>query len=219
MYHTYKEGTAQYDAFLDDYANVIEAIIHVYSINFDLKLLDRATELTDLVINNFHDPESGLFFFTSHNQQDILIRRRELYDNATPSGNSTMIHNLLKLSILVDRPDYKKSAIDLLAIMRDAVERYPSSFARWATALIPLVYPMHEIAVVGEKAHDLAIELNRLYIPNKVIMAATEEQAAYPLLAGRNASSETNIYICRDYACQLPVKTVAEAVEVLDIGG
>lgn len=218
LYHTYKEGKAQYDAFLDDYANLIEAIINVYSINFDLQLLERAGQLTDFVLNNFHDPESGLFFFTSANQKDILLRRKELYDNATPSGNSTMIHNLLKLSILINRPDYKASAVSMLKAMRDAVERYPSSFARWATAMVPLVFPPPEIAVVGKKSVTMAADLNGLYIPHKIIMAAPQEQATYPLLAGRNASGETNIYICRDYACQLPVKTVEEARKILDIG-
>jgi len=79
------------------------------------------------------------------------------------------------------------------------------------------VYPAHEIAVVGADAHSIATELNLHYLPNKVIMAATDAHERYPLLAGRNASSETNIYICKDYACQLPVTTIAEAVKMLDI--
>lgn len=219
FYHTYKEGKAQYDAFLDDYANLIEALLNVYNINFDLNLIDQAVALTDFVMHHFHDDESGLFFFTSEYQKDILLRRKELYDNATPSGNSTMIHNLLKLSILVNRPDYKETAVKMLKTLRDAVERYPPSFARWATALIPLVYSMPEIAIVGENAVDLAKAMNQFYLPNKVIMAAADAVERYPLLAGRNASNETNIYICRDYACQLPVKTVEEAKKILDIGG
>lgn len=217
FYHTYKEGKAQYDAFLDDYANVIEAMLQVYTINFDLKLLERAKTLTDFVLAHFQDTESGLFFFTDENQQDILLRRKELYDNATPSGNSTMIRNLLKLSVLVNRPDYKETAINMLKAMRDAVERYPASFARWATTMVPLVFPPPEIAVVGEHAFHVADQLNHQYIPNKIIMASLDAKPEFPLLADRNASGETNIYICRDYACQLPVKTVEEATEMLDI--
>ncbi len=217
FFHTYKAGRAQYDAFLDDYANLIEAMLQVYTINFDLKLLERAKTLTDFVLAHFQDAESGLFFFTSENQQDILLRRKELYDNATPSGNSTMIRNLLKLAILVNRPDYKETAVTMLKAMRDAVERYPASFARWATAMVPLVFPPPEIAIVGEQALQLANDMNQHYIPNKIMMAASQALAAYPLLADRNASGETNIYICRDYACQLPVKTVEEATKLLDI--
>jgi hypothetical protein len=217
FYHTYKEGNAQYDAFLDDYANLLEAIIHVYQIDFDEQKLELARSILEFVLENFWDAQSKLFFFTDGRQQDIPVRRKELYDNATPSGNSTMIHNLLYLSILLGESRYKEIAVDMLKAMRDAVERYPSSFARWATALTLLVHPMHEIAVVGDQAENLAEELNRLYLPNAILMASAEASDDYPLLAGRNASEQTNIYICRDYACQMPVQSVEEAKKILDI--
>lgn len=217
FYHTYKEGKAQYDAFLDDYANLIEAILHVYQINFDLSLLQQAQEITDFVLENFRDSESKLFFFTSGSQSDIPVRRKELYDNATPSGNSTMIHNLLKLSIFIGKTAYKETAVEMLRAMRDAVERYPSSFARWGSALISLIYPMHEIAVIGKEAEKTAHQLNTLFISNSVLMASANAHESYPLLAGRNASEQTNIYICRDFACQMPVQSVEEAKNLLDI--
>ncbi|MDX1943688.1 MAG: thioredoxin domain-containing protein [Saprospiraceae bacterium] len=217
FYHTYKEGQAQYDAFLDDYANLIAAIIHVYQINFDTNLLEKAEELTALVITHFYDAQSKLFFFTSGIQQDIPLRRKELYDNATPSGNSTMIHNLLKLNILLGKSDYKNLAVEMLKAMRDAIERYPSSFARWANGLIWLVHPVHEIAVIGAEAQALAADLNKFYLPNKVLMASSVADDRFPLLAGRNANGVTNIYICKDYACQLPVQNIADAKKILDI--
>lgn len=218
LYHTYKAGVRQYDAFLDDYANLIEAMLHVYDINFDLQLLERAAAITELVLDQFYDAGSHLFFFTSDAQQDIPLRRKELYDNATPSGNATMIHNLLKLSVLKDQSAWKTQATDMLKTMRDAVERYPSSFARWANGLFWLVYPAPEIAVIGVDFKHKSQKINQLYIPNKVLMAASDAEASYPLLAGRNASDETNIYICRDYACQMPVQTVEEVKKMLDIG-
>lgn len=217
FYHTYKEGKAQYDAFLDDYANLIDAILSVYQVNFDLRLLEKAKNLTDFVISNFYDEQSKLFFFTAGSQQDIPLRRKELYDNATPSGNSTMIHNLLKLDILLGNNSYKELAVSMLKAMRDALERYPSSFARWASGLIWLVHPVHEIAVVGQDSAARATELNRLYIPNKVLMASPEADERFPLLAGRNANGVTNIYICRDYACQMPVQNIEDAKKILDI--
>lgn len=218
FYHTYKEGNAQYDAFLDDYANLIAAILHVYQINFDLSLLEKAALLTDFVIEQFYDEQSNLFYFTSDTQKDIPLRRKELYDNATPSGNSTMIYNLLKLSILLEKNDYKERAVEMLKAMRDAIERYPSSFARWASALTWLVHPVHEIAVVGEESKIVAADLNKFYLPNKVLMANANADERFPLLAGRNANGVTNIYICKDYACQLPVQNIADAKKMLDIG-
>ncbi len=217
FYHTYKEGKAQYDAFLDDYANLLEAVIHVYQIDFDEQKLELAREITSFVLDAFWDEQSKLFFFTSGEQQDIPVRRKELYDNATPSGNSTMIHNLLNLSVLLGESRYKEIAVEMLKAMRDAVERYPNSFARWANALTLMVYPMHEIAVVGAKADGLAEKLNHLYLPNAILMASPNANEKYPLLAGRNASEQTNIYICRDYTCQMPVQSVEEAKKILHI--
>ncbi len=217
FHHIYKNGSTQYEAFLDDYANLIEAILAVYNINFDSNLLKEAGQLTDFVIQHFYDEQSKLFFFTSGTQQDIPLRRKELYDNATPSGNSTMIHNLLKLSILLGKDTYREIAVHMLKAMRDAVERYPASFARWANALFGLVYPMHEIAVIGSESQALAADINHLYIPNKVLMASSEADENFPLLAGRNANGVTNIYICRDYACQMPVQNIEDAKKILDI--
>ncbi len=219
FFHTYRSGKAQYDAFLDDYANLIAALIEVYQITFDLSWLDKAHTLTDFVIAHFFDKASKLFYFTSIKQEDVLLRRKEVYDNATPSGNSTMIHNLLRLRILLDRSDYQTIAVDMLLAMRDAVERYAPSFARWAVGLTYLVYPMQEIAVVGSEAYKMAKALQQLYLPNKVLMAALESDDRYPLLAGKNASSETNIYICKDYTCQMPVQSVAAAVNKLTEAG
>ncbi|HMO40938.1 MAG TPA: thioredoxin domain-containing protein [Saprospiraceae bacterium] len=217
FHHTYKAGQTQYSAFLDDYANLIAAVLQVYQLNFNPQLLEEVHQLTEFVLARFQDTQSPLFFFTDANQQDIPLRRKELYDNATPSGNSTMIQNLLQAGLLLGQPDYKEKAVRMLKAMRDAVERYPSSFARWASGLTALVYPVHEIAIVGEKSSELAKELTRLYLPNKVIMSAAEANERYPLLAGRNANSVTNIYICRDYTCQMPVQSVEDARKILDI--
>ncbi len=217
FHHTYKAGKTQYSAFLDDYANLIEALLAVYSINFDLNLLCKAEMLTEMVIQNFFDPENKMFFFTSREQKDIPLRRRELYDNATPSGNSTMAHNLLKLSVLLGKESYKDSAVEMLKAMRDAVERYPSSFARWASVMFALVHPIREIAIVGDQATQFAQEINQLYLPNKVLMASAQANDNFPLLSGRNANGVTNIYICENYACQLPVQSVEKAKKILDI--
>jgi uncharacterized protein YyaL (SSP411 family) len=103
----------------------------------------------------------------------------------------------------------------MLKEMLTGVERYPSSFARWANALINWVYPMQEIAIVGPQAAELNLELQQNYIPNKVLMGAMEADDAFPLLAGRATLGKTQIFVCRNYACQLPVSTTAEALALL----
>ncbi|MCB9302802.1 MAG: thioredoxin domain-containing protein [Lewinellaceae bacterium] len=217
LFHTYKEGKAQYDAFLDDYALLIEALIETYQVNFDRYFLEQAGDYTDHVIEHYLDPETKLFYFTTAGQQDLPLRRKDLYDSALPSGNSTMVHNLHRLGILLGRRDFSELAIEMLRGVRSAVERYPSSFARWARAMLYQAYPYYEVAVVGQNAGAKAKGITAAFVPNMVIMSGEESNEGFPLLAGKGGVGDTNIYICKEYACQAPVKTVEEALAMMNI--
>jgi len=219
FFHTYKKGQAQYEAFLDDYALLIEALIEIYQINFDTKLLRQAGDLSEYLIDHFLDSGHNLFYFTGQSQEDIPLRRRELYDSATPSGNSTMAHNLHKLGLLLGKPVFSQLAIDMLRGVKTSVEQYPNSFGRWANALLYQSYPYYEIALVGQQAAAKAIHLQQSFIPNAVVMASTTASEDWPLLAGRGTGGDTNIYVCQEYACKRPVDTVAAALELLNGNG
>jgi uncharacterized protein YyaL (SSP411 family) len=210
MLHTWKDGAAQYDAFLEDYAFFVAALIDVYQITFDLQYLTFAEKYTDHVLSYFYDDVSGLFFFTGKAQKDIIVRRKDIYDNATPSGNSTMALNLQRLGILLDRADWRETSRNMLLSMRETVERFPLSFQRWAAGMMHEVYPYHEIAVIGDNAIGKANVLNRQFLPNKVIAASKTENTALPLLVGKTGAKEALIYVCRDFACQRPVETLKE---------
>jgi len=211
LYHTYKDGKAQYDGFLDDYAFLIEALVDVYEITFDTSWLLQAERYMAFVLDHFLDASDKLFYFTSAKQQDILLRKKDLYDSATPSGNATMVRNLQRLGILLGHEEYRKLASKMLGALKKSVEKYPGSFARWATAMLSEAHGIPEIAVVGCQAATLAAAINAGFLPQKVLMAATNPNGInYPLLMGKTAGSDTLIYYCRDYACQQPVRTVEE---------
>ena len=203
--HSWKNDRAQYDAFLDDYAFLIAALTDVYQITFEERYLQLAGMYTEHVMRHFYDTESGMFFFTGAQQADVILRKRDLYDNATPSGNSTMVHNLQRLGILLDRSEWRETATGMLLIMRDTLERYPLSFERWATAALNEVWPLHEIAVVGGNATEKATALQRIFLPNKVIAAAPDTGSAIPLLADKTGAPDALIYVCRNFTCQRPV--------------
>jgi len=103
----------------------------------------------------------------------------------------------------------------MLRGIKSSVEKYPLSFARWASAMLFRSYPFYEIAVVGQQAEARAQHLGRAYFPNTVVMAAISEDEHWPLLAGKSVGGDTNIFVCQEYACQRPVKTVEEAAAVL----
>jgi len=206
----YRHSVSQPFAFLEDYAFLIAALVDVHQITFEPRYLQLAGDCTDYVFAHFYDPETGMFFFTDKNQTDLLFRKKDLYDNATPSGNSTMVHNLQRLGILLDRSEWRETASSMLAAMRDTVEKYPLSFQRWATALMNEVQPIQEIAIVGENAFEKALEIQRGFLPNKIIAASQQPDETQPLLAGKPGASDALIYVCRNFACQRPVSNLDE---------
>jgi uncharacterized protein len=215
FFHTYKNGYAQYDAFLEDYAYLIEAMLDVYQITFEKRYIVEAKALTDYVLDNFLDTNDNLFYFTSEKQTDILLRKKDLYDNATPSGNSTMVRNLQRLGILFDDAHYKALTINMLQAVSEVIERYPSGFAKWASCFLSVVFPPLEIAVVGEDAFEKVLDINALFLPNKIVVASVEEDNTLPLLRDKQNEGDTYIYVCQNYACKMPVKTVNEMQRAL----
>ncbi|MBC7777706.1 MAG: thioredoxin domain-containing protein [Phycisphaerae bacterium] len=207
---SWRHSASQPFAFLEDYAYLIAALVDVYQITFERHYLQLAGECTDYVFDHFHDPESEMFFFTDIDQTDILFRKKDLYDNATPSGNSTMVYNLQRLGILLDRAEWRETASKMLANMRETVEKYPLSFERWASAMLNEAYPLQEIAIIGENAFEKALEIQRGFLPNKVISASQQPDDTQPLLAGKPGAADALIYVCRDFACQRPVSTLKD---------
>ena len=215
LFHTYKEGQAQYNGFLDDYAFLIAALLDVYQITFDIRWLQYAKNYTDLVLAHFLDKEAKIFYFTSASQKDIPIRRKDMLDSAVPSGNSTMLSNLRRLSMITGRSELKELAEEMLVRVKDAIFKYPGSFSCWARSYLQMVYPAYEIAVVGANFQSLGQEINRSFHPNILVMASLEDNADFPLLFGRDGGDDTNIYVCKDYACEMPVKTILEMEDLV----
>lgn len=213
LYHTYKDGKAQYDAFLDDYSYFINALIELYGVTFDLKLLKEAQSYTELVIQSFYDEENKLFYYTKAEQQDIPIRKREVYDSSLPSGNSVMVDNLFSLGTLLNKNSYLQLAGAVMSTLKQAVEKYPSSFSNWASQIFRLTHPGFEIAILGENAIDKAQKAQEFYLPNTLLMASRQQNSDFALLDRTNPDSDTYIYVCQQYACQLPVTELDKAIQ------
>ena len=218
LLHSWRDGRAQYAAVLDDYAFLIAALLDIWQITFNSRYLTLAEKYTEQVLSYFHDAETGMFFLTAAGESDVILRKKDLYDNATPSGNSTMAHNLQRLGLLAGRSAWRELAARMLAALKQSVERYPLSFERWALALLNEVHPFAEIAVIGGNALEKAFSLQRQFLPNKVIAASTLPTESNPLLAGKPGADDALIYLCRNYACQKPVQTPDEFYRLLQTG-
>ncbi len=217
LLHTAKNGTARYPAFLDDYAYVIEACLHLQEITGNPVLLYRAKALTEYLVENFLDDRSGYFFFTGKDQDDVIIRKKEVYDGAVPSGNSVMTNNLFYLGIVFENPAWTAMAQRHLSGLLKAVTRHPGSFGVWAWALMNQVMGINEIAITGAGLEQERQELLAAYLPNKVLQSAVPDATGFPLLQGRTEGGKTQLFRCRNYACDLPVDSAQALVrQILD---
>ncbi len=214
-YHTYKEGLGRFPAFIDDYAFLIKALIDLYEVSFDEKYLKEAFSLTSLVRKTFMDQEDCLYYYTSETQKDIAFRKKEFFDNATPSANSTMAGNLLRLGVLYDETAWITDANKMLKLLEPTIRKYPSSLGRWANTLIDWSHSYNEIAVIGEVAHKKASALHAYFIPNRILLASESEDTKLSLLQNRYVQGQTLYYLCRDHACQMPVEETSELLDLL----
>jgi uncharacterized protein YyaL (SSP411 family) len=207
MLHTYKNGIAKYPAFLDDYSYFIEACINLYEITFDTEYLNKAKRYCNYVVKNFVDNNSKLLFFTHKDQADIIMRKKEIYDSATPSGNAIMASNFLKLSIIYNKSEWKQWADEMVESMLSLTIKYPSSFGFWAIVLLLQSQGINEIVVTGKDYVSVCTDILDYYLPNKIIIGSMIKKEEFPMLEGKLFQDSTLIYLCKNYACLPPVKT------------
>ncbi len=215
LYHSYRGNKARHEAYLDDYSYLVEALLDVYEITFEENLLLQAERYTDYVLQHFFDPSANLFYFTSYKHNDLPVKRKDIYDSATPSGNSVMVRNLLRLSGITGKESFSDLASRMLKTMEQQIAKYPSSFGRWATALLHQQKGIPEIAVLGKEALHWAAEIKHSFIPVKILMATKERNDRYPLLVGRFDEGNTWIYLCHNFTCQKPVNNINDFLKQL----
>jgi uncharacterized protein len=209
FFHSWKNGQAKHPAFLDDYSFLIAALIDLSEITADNQWLHKAKEITIYVIENFSDGGSSQFFYTNVSQSDILLRKKEVYDSAIPSGNSVMALNLYRLSIFFDAPLWQQKAVQMVSSFGSMATKYPTSFGVWLSALFQISFGTNEIAVLGPNYLRILKRVLTLYLPHSILMAAPKEND-FALLKGKTFNGRTLIYLCRNYACQQPVDSVEE---------
>ncbi|TXK50740.1 thioredoxin domain-containing protein [Pontibacter qinzhouensis] len=215
LYHNYKAGKPTIDGFLEDYALLIQALIRVYEITFEEKWLQQAKTLADYTLTHFYDEQEKLFFFTDNSSEKLIARKKEITDNVVPASNSVMATNLHFLGLYFDEEHYQQLSNDMLSKVKDLVIKEPSHMSNWASLYFYKLKPTAEVAIVGEKAAAKRAELSLFFLPNMLLLG-TQNQSQLALLHDKvPVNGDTTIYVCYNKTCQLPVYTVAEALEQL----
>jgi uncharacterized protein len=209
FFHSYKKEFG-IPAFLDDYAYLIEAYIQLQEITGEASYLVRAKELSDWVIANFSEEDTGYFYYTHAGQDDVIVRKREIYDGATPSGNSIMAANLLYLGTVFDLQEWKLRSLNNVTGLKEVILRYPGSFGVWATLINGLTYQLYEIVLSGSRSEKKHLEFLKMGIPNRVFQITSATHPDLPLLRNKPVQGPSQFFLCRDYSCQQPVKEVSE---------
>lgn len=213
LYRTYKNGHAKINGFLEDYAFVIEALMEVYVLSQNEEFLHEAQKLCDLVLDEFNNPDSPFLFYTDRSAGDLISRSTEIHDNVIPASNSQMASNLFQLGVYFNRESYHKRAIEMLNLIPAEFRHYGSSYSNWGCLALNILYPSREIAIVGKSVDEKLRQLCKHSFTN-TILAVSEGNSDMPLVKGRFVDNETLIYVCKNNACQLPVKTINDALEL-----
>lgn len=221
LWRTWKGGAAKINGYLEDYANLIDGLLELYQATFELRWFTAARELADHVLAHFA-AEDGGFFDTSDDHEALIVRPRNVQDNATPSGNAMMARQLIRLAAYTGDARWDEAAEGALLPLVNALREYPQAFGEALSAVDMRVRGLQEVAIVADPTSEAVQPLLRaVYGPYRpdVIAALAEADVPgehpIPLLSYRTMrAGQPTVYVCRNFACQMPV-TDAEAVQSL----
>lgn len=203
LWRIYKDGRSSIDAFLDDYAFFAKALIDVYEISFDDKLIDEARKICDYVLLHFFNDNSALLYYTSNLSEQLIARKTESTDNVIPSSNATMAHVFYKLSQYCADDLLGSKAHKMLGCMRNETQMYGAHFALWAELLGLIVNDSVQVVISGPE-HDITRKsMQQKYAPNEIYAGGISSTLA--LCQNRMGGNKTKLYRCVNNVCEMPV--------------
>ncbi|WP_252729846.1 thioredoxin domain-containing protein [Zobellia uliginosa] len=212
LVHTFKKGSQRKEGFIEDYAFMIDASLELYGVTLNTNYLKFAKELNGIVALEFADETSGMYHYNKGN--NLIAKIIKTDDGVLPSPNAVMAHNLFQLGHLEYNTEYMEKSKRMLSTMVSAITENAPSYSKWNALLLNNTYPYFEIAVVGKDADILIQALNKIQLPNALVVGSKIKSDA-PLFKDRYVDEGTFIYVCQNTTCKLPVKTVNEALNQL----
>jgi uncharacterized protein YyaL (SSP411 family) len=230
LLHTWRAGKAKLDAYLDDYASLTDALVSVYEATFDESYIDSATQLIDVILGKFSDPDGGGFFYAASDHERLIARNKELTDSSTPSGNALAATSLMRLGKLLGRGDYLDAAERTLSAAAAVMQRAPLAAGQMLIALDHFLGPAFELVLSGDltgaAGKQAMFDLHRRFLPRCVIAARdarTQQKSPAAkklgdLFRGKQLTGELPIlYVCQDSACQSPAVGLNAIEAQLDV--
>ena len=221
LLRTFKDGDARLNAYLEDHAYLVEALLTLYESTFELRWFDAARETADRMIARFADRERGGFFTTSDDHETLIARRKDIDDHPIPSGSSSAALGLLRLAALTGERSYEESAVSVLRLFGRVVGRHPEAVAHLLRAIDFRLAAVREVALIAPSGGDglgpLAGVVRESLRPHLVLAGGPEGVERPELMRERSAvEGRAAAYVCENFACRAPVTEAAELARMLD---
>jgi uncharacterized protein len=214
LLRSWKDGQAKLNAYLEDHAFLLEALITLYESTFEPRWFAAARELAHSLIARFADDENGGFFETSADHEQLVARRKDLEDHPIPAGNSSAAYGLLRLAALTGEHEFERRAVSVLRLLHELAPRHPQAFGHLLQALDFHLARTREVAIVGDETTELERVVRSRFRPHLVLAGGVAD--GVPLLQGREpVDGRAAAYVCENFACQMPVTEPGELERLL----
>ncbi len=216
LLRTYRDGEARLNAYLEDHAFLLEALLALYEAGFEPRWFECAHSLAETIVTRFGDPERGGFFSTSDDHERLIARRKEVGDHPIPSGNSSAAMGMLHLAALTGERGYERQAEGVFALFAKPAAQHPEAFAHLLRALDFHLSPTREVALIGGDVGELATVVRSAFRPHLVLAAGPAGSSEPPLLRDRpEVDGSPTAYVCENFACRAPVTDRERLAELL----
>ena len=211
----FKNGKSTINGYAEDYATVIQAFISLHEVTLNEKWLLLSKKIMEYTITHFFDSTSGMFFYTSNEDPNLIARKTEVIDGVISSSNSIIGNNLFKLGHYFSDKKMTKITEQMLNNLKIEITKNPLGYSNWMHLMTNLTQPFYEVAVVGENANSVTKELFKKYLPN-ILISASDKESELPLLEYKYIEGETLIYVCVNGACKLPLADISKAIKSIN---
>ncbi|MHA2209761.1 MAG: thioredoxin domain-containing protein [Candidatus Thorarchaeota archaeon] len=226
LYHRFRDGEVAVPAFLDDYAFLVWGLIELYETTFNPRYLELARNLTKEQVKRFWDAEKNAFYFTADDSEELLVRQKEAYDGAIPSGNSVSMMNLLRLARLLGDEEFESLSALIPEAFSSIITRSPTGFSFMLSGLDYALGPSHEVVIAGRQDEDetqmMLAELRNRFLPNTVILLRSDEEVSKKLneLAPFSkfydrVNNKATVHVCINHNCKLPTNDIGQMLKLL----
>ena len=218
LYHSYSKNKKSGPGFLDDYVYMIEALVDLYEADFNIKWLNNAEKIADILISGFWDEKADCFAYASDAHKHLQAKFKPSYDRSIPSGNAIAAMALQKLSVLIGKKEYKKKAEAIMKRFQSEIKRSPTAFSFMLCAMDFYLQGAEEFAIIGEdNAKSVFSVIYNFYLPNKIIAFSKDgSKETLPLLKNKKSlNGKTTVYMCKDYHCEAPITSIEELKKTL----